>query len=555
MGRSPLFRGLNHAMWITLNCKKNNISTSGGIEQLAQLQARRWWLANKTSNGTSQNAGSGVRVVAKQPDYSQPDYTYLSAKMGLDVKIAIVGAGLAGLACGYELKQRGIFATIYEASNRVGGRCFSMGGLFPGWVNYPNQAIERGGEFIDSQNKTLLRLAKQFQLQLEDVSQQPGEIACYFNEQRYTQSQVVDEYRDFLAAIDADLRQLSPAPTADNHNAADVLFDNINLLEYLKTRKAGDLITAVINASYMAEYGLELEEQSCLNFLMVVREIEKSQATPFHIFSDERYRVVGGNEQIVQSLSNELQGQINLGMRLVRVRKNSLNRIEIAFDNGLQTTTREYDAVVLAIPFPVLRQVELDTSLELPAWKLEAIDKLNNGTHAKMMLGFNSRPWVDLDSNGASYSNLPNHQVTWETNPTQATNAHAVLVDYSSGKRGVKLNPNQVQTEAKLFLDDLDRIYPGAIASASRDLKGNLLVHLEHWSSNPLALGSYACYRPGQFTTIAGNEGKPIDNLFFAGEHTNSFYEWQGYMEGAVLSGINAAKDILQHLKLQALRC
>jgi monoamine oxidase len=550
MGRSPLFRDLNHAMRITLYCKKNHISTSQGFEQLAEIMARRTQPLTNKCEGMTQAAVREVGLVAQQLECS-----YLRSKMGLDVKIGIVGAGLAGLACGYELKQHGVFATVYEASNRVGGRCFSLGGAFPGAVTFPNQAIERGGEFIDSQNKTLLRLAKQFQLKLEDVSQQPREIACYFNRQPYSHLAVIDEYRNFLEAIDADLRLISSTPTAGNYTDADVLFDNINLLEYLETRQAGDLIKAAINASYMAEYGLELEEQSCLNFLLVVRDIENSEASPFHIFSDERYHIVGGNEQIVQGLSNELQGQINLGMRLVKVGKNSLNRIEVTFDDGTQTTTVEYDAVVLAIPFPVLRQVELDASLELPTWKLEAIAKLDNGTHAKMMLGFNGRPWVDFDSSGTSYSNLPNHQVTWETNPTQATNAHAVLVDYSSGKRGAKLDPNQVQTEANLFLSDLDQIYPGAIASATSDRTGNLLVHLEHWPSNPLVQGSYACYKPGQFTTIAGNEGKPIDNLFFAGEHTNSFYEWQGYMEGAVLSGIKAAQGILQHLKLKVLRC
>jgi monoamine oxidase len=71
-------------------------------------------------------------------------------------------------------------------------------------------------------------------------------------------------------------------------------------------------------------------------------------------------------------------------------------------------------------------------------------------------------------------------------------------------------------------------------------------VHLEHWPSNPLTRGSYTCYRPGQFTTIAGHEGTPVGNLYFAGEHTNSFYEWQGFMEGAALSGIDAAQQILK---------
>lgn len=548
MGRSLLFRNFNQAMRITLYCKKNNITNSQGIEQLAELRTQM------TRGQTNLRRHPHTAVSHVGGVQQQPQNTYLTA-MGQDVKIGIVGAGLAGLACGYQFKQHGIFATVYEASNRVGGRCFSLGGSFPGAVNFPNQVVERGGEFIDSQNKTLLRLAKKFNLTLNDVSSQPGEVACYFNGHSYTQSAILDEYRDFLAAIDADLRLLSSKPTADNHTAADVWFDNINLLDYLEIRGAGELVKAVINSACMAEYGLELEEQSCLNFLLVVHEIEKSKATPFHIFSDECYHIAGGNEQIVRCLSNELQGQINLGMKLVRVRKNSMNSLELTFDNGSQTISVEYDAVVLAIPFPVLRNVELDASLELPTWKLEAINKLDNATQSKMMIGFNGRPWVDFDSNGASNSNLPNHQVTWEANPTGATSSHAVLVDYSSGRRGANLNSKPVQAEANLFLKDIEKIYPGAIAAASRDQRGNLLAHLEHWTSNPLAQGSYACYKPGQFTTIAGNEGKAIDNLYFAGEHTNSFYEWQGYMEGAAVSGIQAANGILQHLKLKILRC
>lgn len=74
---------------------------------------------------------------------------------------------------------------------------------------------------------------------------------------------------------------------------------------------------------------------------------------------------------------------------------------------------------------------------------------------------------------------------------------------------------------------------------------GQYVAHMEHWPGNPLVKGSYTCYRPGQFTTIAGNEGKPVGNILFAGEHANSFYEWQGFMEGAALSGIEAAKLLL----------
>ncbi len=107
-----------------------------------------------------------------------------------------------------------------------------------------------------------------------------------------------------------------------------------------------------------------------------------------------------------------------------------------------------------------------------------------------------------------------------------------VLTDYRSAARGAR--PLRKETA---FLSDLDLVFPGSGALASG------VTHFEHWPSNSFALGSYTCYTPGQFTAIAGNEGKPVDNLFFAGEHANSFYVWQGSMEGACLSGLKARRS------------
>ena len=235
-------------------------------------------------------------------------------------------------------------------------------------------------------------------------------------------------------------------------------------------------------------------------------------------------------------------------MRLVKARKNTRGEIELTFENGFGTVSKTFDAVVFALPFSTLREVELDVSLGLPVWKLFAINELRYGTNAKMMIGFDGRPWLAQGSNGGSYSDLPHHQTTWETNPIKATDLHAVLTDYSGGNRGVSLNLQQVQMEAGLFLSDLDHVYPGALAAASRPA-GTFRVHLEHWPSNP-----FASNHPGYFTTIAGNEAKPVGNLYFAGEHTSSFYEFQGFMEGAALSGIRAAREILQDIKIGALQ-
>lgn len=67
----------------------------------------------------------------------------------------------------------------------------------------------------------------------------------------------------------------------------------------------------------------------------------------------------------------------------------------------------------------------------------------------------------------------------------------------------------------------------------------------ENWTLNPLHRGAYSANRPG----YADNEAKPVDTLFFAGEHTSSFYEWQGFMEGAVLTGQRAAVEVARRLR------
>ncbi len=545
MSRSLSFRNLARAIRIACYCEENNISTGEGLERAAGIQphtagcaSRREFLAN---------TGKLALVGAAGWVASPLCLGLASPRQGPDVRVAIVGTGLAGLACGDELNMKGIKADLYDANNRVGGRCFSLDGFFPG------QVAERGGEFIDNLHKTLLGYAKRFKLKLEDVEKEPtGEVVYYFNGQHFPESAVVEEFRDLVSAMRDDLRTVG-RPTADSHTDADAVLDLTNLREYLETRGAGTIVSKAIEQAYVAEFGLEIDQQSCLSFLLFIHADRRSKFRPFGIFSDERYHIIGGNDQIAKGLRDGLEGQIQLGMRLVRAGKNARGEIELVFENGSRTVSRTYDAVVFAIPFSTLREVELDASLGLPAWKLFAINELRYGTNAKMMIGFDGRPWLSQGSNGGSYSDLPHHQTTWETNPTNATALQAVLTDYSGGNRGANLDLQQVQTEALLFLNDLDRVYPGAALAASRPA-GDLRVHLEHWPSNPFVKGSYTCNHPGYFTTIADNEAKPVDNLYFAGEHTSSFYEFQGFMEGAALSGIRAAREILRDIKVGALQ-
>ena len=75
--------------------------------------------------------------------------------------IAIVGAGIAGLTAAYYLKKFGYTVTVYEASNRVGGR------MVTDKIN--DCLIDTGAQFLSPDYSTLMPLINEVSMTPELV--------------------------------------------------------------------------------------------------------------------------------------------------------------------------------------------------------------------------------------------------------------------------------------------------------------------------------------------------------------------------------------------------
>lgn len=523
MSRTPSFASFKKIAKLSTICDIEGVSPRAAIEMDQSRPSRRQVL--KLAGGAALGMaalGAGFRPRSAQP------------------RIAILGGGLAGLAAADRLRARGYSATIYEASTRIGGRCKSLRGFFP------NQVAEMGGEFIDTGHKTMINYAREFGLTLEDVNKEPGEPRYYFGGQVYDDAEVIEEYRALSRQMQTDLRLSSGAPTFFAHNDYDIELDYTDLETYLATRGAGlPLIQAVMKEAYLAEYGLEPSQQSALNFLLFAKVSQRSKFQPFGVFSDERYHVVEGNDAIASGIAQRLPGQTLYGRRLTDLKKNSAGEFELKFAGYNQLVKADY--VICTIPFRVLRELNLDPSLGISSDVRRAINNVGFGLNAKTMVSFSGEPWLtNQGSNGTAYSDLTEVQTTWQTNPVNA-GPTSILTDYAGGDRAASLGTRTVQAQVSAWVNQLDVVYPGAKVAA-RKHGSNYIAAREDWPSNPLTKGGYTCYLPGQFTTIADLESQPAGALKFAGEHADSFYSWQGFMEGACLSGIRAANEVLSDI-------
>ncbi len=539
MTRTTLMAQLRRLARLSAQCEQTGQSADEIIGQSATQDAPRDAGRRRFAQGAI--AGVAAASAGAMAPTAWVNAANLSrramAKLGLRGNVAVVGAGLAGLACATELTRMGITARVFDADARVGGRVRSLRGYFPG------QTVELGGEFIGRSHHTMLGYARAFGLTLEDASMFPGQRYFDFGGQRYTEAQVLEEFSGFSASIRQDLETLS-YPTADRHTEADALFDFMTLDDYLQLYGAGDLLRGVIGAAYAAEYGAGLDEQSAVGFLRFAYADKRAKFSPFGGGGDTHFHIVEGNDKIATGLAQNLPSPVMLGHRLVDVRKLASGRVRLTFDVGGRRVQSDYDAAVVTVPFSVLRNVQLHASLGVPEWKRQAIANATMSDNTKLLVGFKSSYWyLQHDCNGTGCSDNAALQSTWESNPSNGGEAQGVLAQLLGGAQARAVNPKRAQHHAERFVGALERVLPGAMNAAQRKADGEFLVHAENWSNNPFSKGAYACHRPGYFTTIAHNEAKPVGNLLFAGEHTSSFYEWQGTMEGAATSGLRAAYE------------
>ncbi|MEZ4299242.1 MAG: FAD-dependent oxidoreductase [Polyangiaceae bacterium] len=473
-----------------------------------------------------------------------------AARAKTQPEIAIVGGGIAGLACALALTDKNVSPTVYEASGRIGGRMFTNYDYFDG------QVAEWGGELVDSGHKSLIQLCKRFNLPLDGVvaAEPSGSEDTYkFFGTYYPRAQAEIDFEPVYDAVIDDVGD-APFPTLYNDfTAAGEILDEMSVYDWIETRVPGghsSPMGQLLDAAYVIEYGGDSEEQSALNLIYLLAY----QPTPntFLMFgeSDEAYHIAGGNQQLPQAIANHLGvgSTVKLGHSLVKIKKTPAGRYELTFQCGGSTFVKTVDYAVLCLPFAVLRELDY-AQAGFDLLKIQAIQELGRSDNAKTQLQFATRFWNQPGawpgiSNGACYSDT-GLQSSWEVSRAQP-GTMGVLNGYTGGAVTRALTAttpfgtvqnNKVAQDVATTLARMQDVFPGAAAQYT----GKAIQSIP--KKSPFYKLSYSFYKPGQYTSFCGYEGARQDGVLFAGEHTS--VDFQGYMNGGSETGQRAAKELL----------
>ncbi|MEY9847258.1 flavin monoamine oxidase family protein [Streptacidiphilus sp. MAP5-3] len=490
--------------------------TVGGLAAAALSGATRAAAASSASSASAVNPATAPRVV-------------------------IVGSGLAGLRCAHQLwtQSTPIASTVYEAdTSHIGGRCWSLRGFFAG-----DQVSEHGGSFISSTDTSVLNLAKRFGLKTEYAdggALDAGTYAGWINGSHYDgpaqQSDwVAEAYSAFASSYTA-----MGTPRWNSATATAKQLDQLSCLDYLSQigLPSGSALSQLIQ-SIQLQSGGEPSQSSAIGMIGFLGNSSTFDGGPGF---DEKYHLVGGNDQLISCMQAQLPAQtVQQGYQLVAVAQNGDGSYTCTFDvSSGGTIAVPADHVVLALPFSTLRDVDLSRA-GLSPLKTTAIQQQGMGQNAKLVTQLTAKTWPSLGYNGVSNTAPNGYQTAWDGSvQLGAKGSPALLVNFPGGNTAKSVLTGAAHGPAPTadvtwFLSQIERVFPGTTAA------WNGLAYEDHWSLDPWHKGAYHYYGIGQYTAFAGYEAVQEGRIHFAGEHTDVD---NATLDAAVASGERVAAEV-----------
>jgi monoamine oxidase len=430
--------------------------------------------------------------------------------------VIVIGAGLAGLSAAIRLMKDGARVTVVEARDRVGGRVHT---IRDGFAN--GQHAEAGGDFIDQSHEDIRRLADQYGLSVRTILRQGfsfvrakgrGQIHGRPMKGERAWKPIRDRAKPLIEAYRRAEQQWESAVVRS--------IAQRSVAHWLDEIDADGNMRAMVRGLR----GFFLADPEDLSLLVLIEQL--ASETPG---AEPEGRIEGGNDRLPKAMAVELGDALHLNTA-ARAVHDDQSSVRVTVERGGDRTQIKADYAILAAPVAALRAIEIMPGL--PREQATVFERLKYGRVTKSLLQFDRRFWKRKGRSPAYGTDAPTGAI-WDANEEQRGPA-GILTLMAGGQASEDTQKIMAQEGVEGLVRALDWLKPGDAE----------LLHHYHvtWEHDSWAQGGYAYFDSSFDPAWRPWLARPHGRLLFAGEHTS--IKWQGYMNGAVESGLRAAAEV-----------
>ena len=441
-------------------------------------------------------------------------------------RVLVIGAGLAGLSCAYELDRAGYNVMILEAKSHPGGRVRTYRDNFA-----DNLYAEMGAEYIDSSDKHVQKYCKQFDLSILPAKQYDG---IYVRNRHIDMKDIKSGAANlpfdgtmkgklFGQEVKYIQKWIDLAKMEGIENEKIQALDRVSVEQLLNQSGAPKDIIQLYTYLNATESTTIPSKMSALS--MVLSHIKTSG------FSEDTVegRIQGGNDQLPKAFAKRLGSKIKYNHAVKSVITTS-GGIEVNLSGQGNNHTIKGAKIVFAIPTTILKNIKINPGFSKE--KSKCIQNQSYGHVMKIAMQFQERFWDNSNSIGQRiFTDTPLRRVYHFS--IDQPGPRGILLSFTSGSDAKKLGSLSERNRMKISKESCKNIWNNSTNFWENGIS-------KYWNEDRWVKASYSLKGIEQngYREILAKAENPF---YFAGEHTAINY---ASMNGAIESGIRACNEI-----------
>lgn len=410
--------------------------------------------------------------------------------------VAIIGAGISGIAAAKKLKANGFNVLVLEAQDKIGGRLRTNRTL--------GVAFDEGASWIHGTNGN----------PISTLAQEAGMNTAFTDDESIVCYDINGILRSDAVFNAAEVELETILSTLKNSGSASQSFETV--FNNLHPTKVNDRLWKFLLSTYVT---------------FDLGDLDKVSSTLYdegEEFSGEERIAINGYDTIPNYLANGLSVQLNQ-------RVSKIDYLDTKIKITHNGTVTEVDYVIVTVPLGVLKSGNIEFIPALPSTKQNAIEKVGMNCVNKFLVTWDIAFWDNEQY--ICYTPEIRDKFNYFVNVKKfqpSVNALMTFAYSDYARQTETMTDAQIVDEIMAHLRD---IYGNSIPNPNNMIRTK-------WQTNENSFGAYSYTQVGTEIQHFDDLAEEIqDKLFFAGEHTHIDYFSTAH--GAYLSGIREADKII----------